>query len=293
MRDKPDIGAVGCVIPEASNLVEIGSGGYKVVYRATVAGEEQAVKLVRIPTDGDGEIKEENLGRLRREIALLSECESPFLVKLASIEPREVVIGSDLFVVYSEERVPGETIRERMRRKYEPSIGDLAEAGLCLLRATAELAGKGVVHRDIKPDNVMITGVPERPAVLLDLGIAFQTGGTPLTRDSGQLPGTLHYIAPEMLDPKFRQNLDHRADLYTIGLTLYEYASGVNPFRDPNEPGYTTLYRIKTKTPAPLVTHRPDLSIELCRLIDQLLKKLPALRPSSISSLIARMEGLK
>jgi len=81
------------------------------------------------------------------------------------------------------------------------------------------------------------------------MGIAFVVGGTRLTLDSRDVPGTLYYIAPEMLDTNFRQSLDYRADLYTIGLTLYEYATGMNPFARRDEAQYTTLYRIKHDTP--------------------------------------------
>ena len=100
-------------------------------------------------------------------------------------------------------------------------------------------------------------------------------------------------IAPEMLDTNFRQSLDYRADLYTIGLTLYEYATGMNPFARRDEAQYTTLYRIKHDTPQPLSTLRPDLDITFCRLIDQFIKKLPALRPANLANLINRMESCR
>jgi serine/threonine protein kinase len=159
-----------------------------------------------------------------------------------------------------------------------------------LLKAVLELASINVIHRDIKPDNIIRTGNPMRPYVLLDLGIAFQLGGTRITRNSARIPGTLYYIAPEMLDQEFRQNLDYRADLYTIGLTLYEFASGDNPFAYRGDPQFTTLYRIKTQRPKPLRELRSDLPAELCRVIDQLMKKLPALRPANFDQLIREME---
>jgi serine/threonine-protein kinase len=147
-----------------------------------------------------------------------------------------------------------------------------------------------VIHRDIKPDNIIKTDDPVRPYVLLDLGIAFQIGGTRITRNSARIPGTLYYIAPEMLDQGFRQNLDYRADLYTVGLTLYEFASGDNPFAHSGDPQFTTLYRIKTQRPKPLRELRSDLPAEVCRLIDQLMRKLPALRPANLDQLIKEME---
>jgi eukaryotic-like serine/threonine-protein kinase len=129
--------------------------------------------------------------------------------------------------------------------------------------------------------------------VLLDLGIAFQIGGTLLTRDSTRIPGTLYYIAPEMLDQKFRQNLDYRADLYTVALTLYEFASCDNPFAHRTDPQFTTLYRIKTEKPKALHALRNDLPMPFCKLIDQLLRKIPALRPANLENLIRQMEAFQ
>jgi serine/threonine-protein kinase len=294
MKAKPDVSAVARIAPEASNLREIGSGGFKTVYQAEINGITEAVKLVHIPSDDtDPSVREENQRRIEREIGILRDCETPYLVKLGSIAPRQEIIGDEGYLAYSEEFLPGESLRELINARHRPTIRELALVGICLLNAVEELAGKNVIHRDIKPDNIMKTNLGERPYVVLDLGIAFQVGGTPLTRDSGRIPGTLYYIAPEMLDLGFRQNLDYRADLYTIGLTLYEFASGTNPFKDPADQQYTTLYRIKTKTPPRLMNSRNDLPAEFCGLVDQLMKKIPALRPSNIPTLLKRMEAFR
>jgi len=279
-------------VPEAAALEEIGEGGFKVVYRARIEDTVEAVKLALIPSDDqDEEVRDENARRIRRELAILRDCVSPFLVKLGNIEPRECRIGNRDYVLYSEEYVPGESLRSMIGRGLRPPLRDLGRLGFCLLEAVRELAGRNLIHRDIKPDNVIQTNREDRPFVLLDLGIAYHVGGTPLTRDTGRIPGTLYYIAPEMLDAGFRQNLDYRADLYTIGLTLYEFGSCVQPFARREDAQYTTLYRIKTQNPTPFRELRSDLPVDFCRLVDQLMKKLPALRPSNIAGLVRRMEG--
>jgi serine/threonine protein kinase len=291
MKDKPDIEKVKKVAPEAGNLEEIGFGGFKVVYKALVSGKIEAVKLVQIPSDeSDETIRDENLRRIARELDILSRCTSPYLVKLGSIAPRTCEINALEYMVYSEEYIPGDSLREIILNDYRPTRQELAELGSCTLKAIRELALMNVIHRDIKPDNIIRTNDPIRPYVLLDLGIAFQVGGTRITRNSARIPGTLYYIAPEMLDQGFRQNLDYRADLYTVALTLYEFASGDNPFAHRSDPQFTTLYRIKTQRPKPLREHRTDLPAEMCRLIDQLMRKLPALRPANLGQLIEEME---
>jgi len=294
MQNKPEISQVDSVIPDASLSEELGEGGFKVVYRAQVGGHEEALKLVRIPRDpSDPTVEEENTRRIRREIEILGRCTSPYLVKLGRLPPTDCHIGEEGYVYYSEELVAGESLRGRIQAGHRPAQAELAELGLCLLSAIDELSDLNVIHRDIKPDNVLATGMSERPYVLLDLGIAFIIGGTRVTPDSRAILGTLYYIAPEMLDANFRQSLDYRADLYTIALTLYEYASGTNPFARRGDPQYTTLYRIKRYQPPALASLRQDLDVTFCRLIDQLLRKLPALRPANITGLIGRMEGYR
>jgi len=291
MNNKPLIDQVAKVVREVKVFEEIGSGGFKVVYRAKIGEQIEALKLAQIPSDPkDSSIGEENRRRIYREIAILDQCKNPYVVKLGSLTPRPCTIDDHDFVLYSEEFIDGDSLRKLITNTYQPSIAEIRSLGICLLKAVHDLASKKIIHRDIKPANVIKTPDPQRPYVLLDLGIAFQLGGTQLTGDSLRVPGTLYYIAPEMLDPGFRQNLDYRADLYTVGLTLYEFASGDNPYAHRSDPQFTTLYRIKTERPQPLHDVRTDLPTALCHLVDQLMKKVPALRPANIKSLIQRME---
>jgi eukaryotic-like serine/threonine-protein kinase len=292
MIDKPDIQRIYRIAPEVSNIEEIGSGGFKVVYKASVNKKTEAVKLVQIPSDeNDPNIRDENLRRITREIDILAKATSPYLVKLGSITPRPCETDGNEYVIYSEEYIEGENLRQMILSGYIPRKNELVQLALCLFHAIHELSSLSVIHRDIKPDNIIKTNNPDRPFILLDLGIAFHIGGTRLTRDSGRIPGTLYYIAPEMLDQDFRQNLDYRADLYTIALSIYEFASGDNPFAHASDPQFTTLYRIKTQKPRPLKELRNDLPDSLCKLIDQLMRKVPALRPANFNRLISQMEA--
>jgi serine/threonine-protein kinase len=294
MKDKPDIKKITQIVQEADDLEEIGSGGFKVVYKGLISGRIEALKLVQIPADeNDSTVRDENLRRIVRELDILAKCASPYLVKLGSIMPRPCEIDGIEYVIYSEEYLSGETLREMILTDHRPTKEELAELAICLVKAVRELSGINVIHRDIKPDNIIKSGNPIRPYVLLDLGIAFQIGGTRITRDSARIPGTLYYIAPEMLDQGFRQSLDYRADLYTIALTLYEFASGDNPFAHRGDPQFTTLYRIKTEKPKPLWDLRNDLPNQLCKLIDQLMRKIPALRPANFERLISQMEAYR
>ncbi len=294
MEKKPDIRKVQKELPEITgNLEMIGEGGFKVVYKAHIGDLIEAVKVVLIPSEDDDElIREDNIQRLKREIRLLSKCQSSYLVKLGSIEPRECQIDGQTYIIYSEELLEGRDLQVIIRSGRKAELGDLLTLGKCLFSAIRELKSIQVIHRDIKPANIIRLYDDRRSYILLDLGIAFVIGGTRYTRDSAVVPGTLYYIAPEMLDVNFRQNLDYRADLYTAGLVLYEFASGIQPFAKREDP-YTTLYRIKTMKPDPLYTLRDDLPEKFCRLVDQLIKKRPAIRPANIDMLLDKLEDLR
>ena len=190
------------------------------------------------------------------------------------------------------EHVEGRALKDVIK-KDTLSISEIVELAIGICEGLNKAHQAGVIHRDIKPDNIIKNIDSGRPYVLLDLGIAFQIGGTRLTRNSARIPGTLYYIAPEMLDQDFRQNLDYRADLYTIALTLYEFASCDNPFSHRNDPQFTTLYRIKTEKPKPLRELRLDLPEMFCKLVDQLMRKIPALRPANFDKLIKQVEAYR
>jgi serine/threonine protein kinase len=187
----------------------------------------------------------------------------------------------------------GKSLNECIQEKQHPEFAELATLATSLFNAISELSDLGIIQRDIKPANVMVTGDKSRPFVLLDLGIAFQRGGTLITRESISVPGTLYYLAPEMLEANFRSNLDSRADIYTAALTVYEYATGINPFAVGHDSEFDTLYRIK-KQPAPrLKESRADLPSVFCDILDQCLKKIPALRPGNPRILAKRIMDAK
>lgn len=291
---KPNLSEMKRVLSDIDIVEEIGSGGFKIVYKAFINGSMEAFKIVQIPSDpNDPDVKTENLKRICREVDIIGRCNTPYLVRLGSIKCHECRIDSNDYVVYSEEFIGGESLRQIMATGHRPDSDELITLSKCLLLALKELNKQKVIHRDIKPDNIIRTNMPDRPFVLLDLGIAFQIGGTNLTRDPQRIPGTLYYIAPEMLEMGFRQDLDYRADLYTIGLTLYEYSSGINPFARQGDQQFNTLYRIKNENPKPLLQLRSDLLVPFCTLIDGLMKKLPALRPANLDMLLGKLEEIQ
>ena len=104
---------------------------------------------------------------------------------------------------------------------------------------------------------------------------------------------TYRYLAPEMMEPDFRDRLDFRTDLYTTGMTVYEYAAGRHPLARDTDDLMRTISRALHQPPIPLQTHRSDLPNQFCELVNGLLKKKPALRPANLSMLRQKLEALR
>ena len=275
---------------KVDNLSYLDQGGFKAVYKGYVQDTLEAIKIVYIPADINEEERIELIGRVKREIEALDKCKSPEFVQLGSLPPESININGIDYIIYSEEFLDGENLRSKLKQNHKPDLSELIQLTACLLKAIRLLKENDLIHRDIKPDNAIKLKSPKRPFVILDLGIAFKIHGTALTRNSMFRPGTLPYMAPEMFNPRFRENLDYRSDIYSAGITVYEYASGVHPIRKRGEDAYTTMYRILKTRPQPLSTLRPDLPSDFCKIIDQLIKKLPALRPASIQMLLKKVK---
>lgn len=137
----------------------------------------------------------------------------------------------------------------------------------------------------------MSTQFPERPFVVLDLGIAFKVGGTELTPPGGGPLGTPLYMAPELFRPNYKDTLDIRADIYSSGVTIFEFAVGTHPLARRDEDAYTTMYRILHQRPAKLHSLRPDLPAWFCEIIDRCIKKTPALRFREPKVFLQHMES--
>lgn len=283
--------------PDYTGITEIAQGGFKTVYRAELNGVPEVIKVVAIP-DGDGSsnqerFRDECVRRVEREVDILRRCGSPYLVKTGAFELSSHEVDGHDFVIYSEEFLDGDDLWKIIRAGgNRPDEAEAKRLMLCLLKAIEEIWSLKVIHRDIKPGNVIKLDDPERPFVLLDLGIAFSLVETGLTFNAGfrAPPATYRYLAPEMGDPNFRSSLDFRADLYTAALTVFEYACGEHPIARDGEDAMITVTRALRDAPKSLGKVRPDYSQEFVQLIDQLLKKKPALRPGNLNRLITSLE---
>lgn len=284
--------------PELRGFGFIKSGTLKSVYRITAPdGASEVLKIIRLPqdvsTDAAKALREQELGRAKRETELLGRADSPFIVRMGHLDPVIMDIEGEPCMAYTEEFLPGKDLENVIAEKPQPTADEIKMLLSSLVAGIQHLWTKHkTVHRDIKPANIFMTGLADRPSVLLDLGIAYNVSEPGLTVDPSHIPATPLYMAPEMLDPNFSDTLSYRGDLYSSGITAFEYATGgTHPLGKRGDGLNKTLTRILHQEPLKLAPLRPDLPPELIALIEQLIKKSPALRPGNMGLFLNQLRS--
>ena len=245
-------------------LEQIGSGGHGTVFLARDQEQRMAVAVKRVPIRGDDPRERQ---RAQREGRAAARLEHPAIVAL-------LATGEDAVSYYLvSELVEGSSLAAIYRSGGLPDHALLA-IGSALADALEHAHERGVVHRDVKPQNVIVPArvdAGETPAKLTDFGIARLVGEQALT-STGDIIGTFEYMAPEQAQGR---PAGPPADLYALALTLYEGLAGANPLRGATVAA--TAQRIGAAIP-PLATCRRDLPQQLCRAIDRALDRDPGRR---------------
>jgi tRNA A-37 threonylcarbamoyl transferase component Bud32 len=260
---------------------ELGGGGMSRVFLAveTALGRQVVVKVLLPELAASVSVD-----RFRREIQLAAQLSHPHIVPLLAAGDAG---GLPWFTM---PYVTGESLRSRLLRDRELPVVDSIRILRDVASALAYAHAQGVVHRDIKPDNVLLShGV----AVVTDFGVAkaltasadqMHTGITSM----GVTLGTPAYMAPEQCsaDP----GLDHRVDVYAFGITAYEMLTGQTPFH--GRTPHAMLGAHLAAVPEPITHYRPGLPPVLAHLVMRCLEKRPADRPQSAAELITTIDML-
>jgi len=262
----------GSRVADYEILGPIGAGGMGKVYRAREdkLGRDVALKILPRAAAAD----DERLRRFEREARAASALNHPTIVHIYDIGHEH---GLSFIAM---ELVNGETLRTRMRRGPLP-IGQIRSIAVQIATGLAKAHTSRIVHRDLKPENVMISD--DGFVKLLDFGLAKLTVDEsddvahletrpPMATRPGTLMGTVEYMSPEQASG---QSLDHRTDQFSLGVMLYEMATG----------------KIEQE-PEPLARVRPGLPVGLRTVVERCLRKRPAERWADTGELVAALEAI-
>ena len=261
---------IGHIVSHYRILERLGKGGMGVVYKAedTRLGRVVAIKFLPEAIAGDTVVLE----RFRREARAASALNHPNIVTVHEIGEDE----SGSFIVM--EWIQGETLRSRMTRRME--LSDVIDCGIQAARALKTAHQAGIIHRDIKPDNIMVRS--DGYVKLVDFGLA-RVGVTPddktlsvgITKE-GSWMGTIEYFSPEQARA---EPLEWGTDIFSLGLVLYQAATGVHPFQAGSP--FSTATGIMSQDPIPPTRVNPGIPAALERLLLSMLQKDARLRPAA------------
>ena len=267
---------VGETIDERYELEElVGTGGMSSVYRAhdTLLERYVALKVLHDQYMADDDFVE----RFKREARAVAQLSHPNIVTV-------IDRGEDdghQYIVF--EYIDGENLKECVVRKGRLSVREALELALQVARGLAFAHGQGIVHRDVKPQNVLLNGDGE--AKVTDFGIARTLTVDGVTQ-TGTVMGTSNYIAPEQASG---QPVDVQTDVYSLGVVLYELLAGDVPF--PGDNFVSIAMKHVNEPPPNLLEVRKDVPLRVAAAVDRALEKDPSARFPTMDAFAAELEA--
>ena len=257
---------------------EIGTGGMATVYLAEDLRHKREVAIKVLRDEVAGAL---GADRFLREIAVTASLDHPSILPLLDSGDANGIL------YYVMPFVRGESLRDRLERERQLPIEDALDITHQVSEALAYANERGVVHRDIKPDNILLSGTRARVA---DFGIAralTDVRGTTLTR-TGTVVGSPQYMSPEQAAGD--RDLDGRSDVYAVACVLYEMLTGQPPFSGPSQ---ESLMRQHLITPPPDVTQlRPLVPAQVATALNRALAKAPADRFQTLTQFAAALHAV-
>ncbi len=265
--------------PSYRILKELGGGGMSRVFLAEEVQVERKVVVKVLPPETSASVSVE---RFEREIRMAARLQHPHVVPFLTTGGR----GDLLFYIMP--YIEGESLRAKLAREGELPIPEAVRILRDVADALAMAHKQGIVHRDIKPDNILLSG---RHALVTDFGVAKaveKSSGSGNLTSLGVALGTPAYMSPEQAtaDP----HTDHRADIYALGIVAYEMLCGRQPFEAGSAQAIIAAH--VTQQPQPVERFRGNVPPALAALIMRCLEKKPADRPQSAEEVVQIVEAM-
>lgn len=259
---------------------KIGQGSMGTVYEARRGGVRAALKVIRADASD-----EENLARFRREARVLMELDHPAVVRCLAtgeLDPTESGRGG---VYLALEFLDGGSLQDLLDRRGRVPLPQAIGVVRSIFSGLAVIHAQGIVHRDVKPANVLLDG--DGRAKLADFGLARSTDGSTALTQTGTILGTPFYMAPELIRG---EEVGPSIDIYAAGATLWTLLTGEPPFPGDNP---LKVLQAHLRAPVPDLRHKlPNAPERLVRALDALLTKPPDDRPRTAADALALLEGL-
>jgi len=255
---------IGKTISHYKILGKLGEGGMGVVYKAQDTKLKRTVALKFLPPHVLGSDEEKD--RFVREAQAAAALNHPNICTIHEIDeyenPAKETADKQTFIAM--EYIEGQSLKEKIESG-PLKLNEVKDVGIQIAEGLQEAHNKGIIHRDIKSANIMLT-VNDRVKIT-DFGLAKLFGKTQLTK-TGSTVGTTSYMSPEQAQG---EKVDHRSDIWSVGVVLYEMICGKLPFQ--GEYDQAVMYNILNQDPEPLTGLRTGIPIELERIVNKTLAK--------------------
>ena len=269
---------IGQTISHYKILEKLGEGGMGVVYKAHDIKLDRPVALKFLPASVVA--SQDEITRLRQEARALSALNHPHIATVYDFEE------ADEYRFIALEFLPGGTLKSEITQLHslgqELNIARIKEKALQIAQGLAHAHNEGIIHRDVKTDNIMLT--KEGRAKITDFGLAKLRGSIVHTK-TGSALGTVPYMSPEQIRG---EEVDYRSDIFSFGIVLYEITTGRLPFRGDHEAAIS--YSIVNEAPIPVKTLRPDIPSSLESVIYRCLEKDKDKRFSTMDEVVGILQ---